>query len=579
MTRNDTHTTVGPSEPSPTDESAQPNILMIVTDDLGYSDLGCYGGEINTPNIDELASDGAQFKDFYVQPRCSPTRASVMTGHTNHRVGFDVLTGSGQLRRNHVFLPELLQEQGYRTYLSGKWHLGDTENFGSSDVKRDPRTRGFDHAYRFSGYAESPWSPDEKLLHNTPDTYRLLSDAVEERTYEHHSDSTEYEPGETFYQTDVITDYALDFLRHNKNENLDGDSHPFFLYLAYGAPHFPLAAPKKLIDKYIDKYECGWDSVRADRLERMIDLGVVPNDLSISPRSNVPGRDDWGTHQIPSWSSLTEERQKDLTRRMAVFAAMVEMVDRNVGRVLSELSDHNLLDDTMVMFMSDNGACYEWHEFGHSADDGPRSDSALTNMGTAAANQGLKYGAGWANASSTPYRLYKHFSHEGGIRSPLVVQWGGLDDQVTDGLVGDAGCSRDIVPTILDLLNVDMPETWTSNDGKTYDVAKFDEICESLADILQNGETLTEREIAWEHEGNASYRQGKWKLVGKNFDEPDGTPAYKWELYNLENDPTETIDVAGRWPERVEELAQSWLNWARRNDVPIRDDMEFPDLT
>jgi arylsulfatase len=566
------------SSASRTGAARRPNVLLVLVDDLGYSDVGCYGGEIETPTLDGLAAEGAQFRDFYVQPRCSPTRASLMTGQTNQLLGFDVLTGDGELRRNHVFLPELLRADGYRTYLSGKWHLGGTANFGPSDVDRDPRVRGFDHVYRFSGYAESPWDPDTRLLSNTPDTYRLLSDAVEERSYRHDPDSTRYEPGETFYQTDAITDYALDFLEHDRRQNERGERRPFFLYLAYGAPHFPLAAPRSLTEKYVSRYEAGWDAIREDRLQRMIDRGVVPSDVVLPPRGDVPAREsgDWETHRVRAWESLSSERRTDLVRRMAVFAAMVEMIDRNLDRVLEALEEQDELEDTLVLFMSDNGACYEWHEFGHSADDGPRTGAALSRMGTAAADRGLKYGAGWANVGSTPYRLYKHFGHEGGIRSPLIVRWGGLDDSLRDGLVDDVACSRDLVPTILDLLDVERPDAWTARDGQSYEVAAFDETCESLCDLLVDGESLGDREIAWEHEGNAAYRSARWKLVGKNFDGTDGVPAYAWELYDLGDDPTETTNLAADQPERVRELAGRWLDWAERNDVSVPEEITVP---
>lgn len=556
------------------DTMTRPNILLVLVDDLGYSDLGCYGGEIETPNLDDLANDGTQFTDFYVQPRCSPTRASLMTGHTNQLLGFDVLTGGRELRQNHVFLPELLQEEGYRTYLAGKWHLGATANFGASDVDRDPRTRGFDHVYRFSGYAESPWDPDTRLLSHTPDTYQLLSDAIEERSYRHDPDPTRYEQGETFYQTDVITDYALDFLEHDRHQNESGEHQPFFMYLAYGAPHFPLAAPQSLTEKYISRYEAGWDAIRKNRLERMIDCGVVPSDVVLGPRSDVPGRDGWETHRVRAWDSLSADRQEDLVRRMAVYAAMVEMIDRNLGRILDALREHGQQENTLVLFMSDNGACYEWHEFGHSDDDGPRTGTALSAMGTAA-EQGLKYGTGWATAGSTPYRLYKHFGHEGGIRSPLLLRWSGLDDSLLDGMVEDVCCSRDIVPTILDLLEIELPEQWTAENGQTYEVADFDDTSESLSGLLADGEPLVDREIAWEHEGNAAYRSGQWKLVGKNFD-ADGVAAHEWELYDLQIDPLETNNLADDRPERVRELARRWMDWAERNDVSIPEGITYP---
>ncbi|KZN22603.1 hypothetical protein A4G99_19260 [Haladaptatus sp. R4] len=439
-----------------------------------------------------------------------------------------------------------------------------------------PRVRGFDHSFRFTGYAESPWDPDTCLLSHSSDTYRLLSDAVEERSYQHDPKSTEYEQGETFYQTDAITDYAIDFLEYDRSQDESEGRQPFFLYLAYGAPHFPLAAPQSLIEEYVETYEAGWDVIREDRLQRMIERGVVPDDIVLPPRSDVPAREDWDTHQVRAWDSLSAERQTDLARRMAVFAAMVEMIDRNVGRILDDLVEHGQRENTIVLFMSDNGACYEWHEFGHGADDGPRSDESLADMGTAAADQGLKYGAGWSTAGSTPYRLYKHFGHEGGVRSPLVVDWSGLADDLRDGIVKSVGSSRDFVPTFLDLLDIDLPDSWTAANGNSYQVADLDETSESLADLLTEGEPSGDRDIAWEHEGNAAYRNGPWKLVGKNFGGTDGVPAHQWELYDLSTDPTETTDLAGDCLERVRDLAERWLDWAERNDVPVSDEIEIP---
>jgi len=554
----------------------RPNVLLVMVDDLGYSDLGCYGGEIDTPTIDRLAETGAQFRDFYVQPRCSPTRASVLTGHTNHALGFDVLTGDGKLRRNHVFLPELLGAEGYRTFLSGKWHLGNTENFGDSDVSVDPRVRGFGHAYRFTGYAAPPWDPD---------AYRMLSDAVEERSYRHPG-TTRYEAGETFYQTDAITDHALDLLRHHREENeLSGEAAPFFLYLAYGAPHFPLAAPKSLVDEYVSRYENGWDALREDRLERMIELGVVPGDVTLPPRSDIPARDDWETHRVRAWESLSPDRREDLVRRMAVFAAMVDEIDQNLGRVVSYLSDTGQLDETLVVFMSDNGACYEWHEFGHSADDGPRTGDALERMGTAAdpttgsnVSRGLKYGAGWATAGSTPYRLYKHFGHEGGVRSPCIVHWGdGLADSLRDRVVMEVACARDLFPTILDVAGAELPDAWTAANGRSYEVRPPDENAASLASLLRRDESLGDREIGWEHEKNCAYRSGDWKLVGKNFTGTAGVHAYEWELYDIDTDPTEMNDLSDDRPDRVCDLARRWRDWAERNDVSIPDGVDVPD--
>lgn len=534
---------------------SDPNILIILTDDLGYSDLGSYGGEINTPNLDALASEGVRFKNFNVAPRCSPTRAALMTGHQNHKLGFNVLIGdNGRLNQNHVFLPELLQANGYHTYMSGKWHLGGTTNFGSNgpipgNDNTDPRVRGFDHVFTFdnSSHSENNWNPN---------AYRLLSSssagnpAIAARTYQTHPGSTQYIQGTTFYQTDAIGDYTLDFLQHHRDRNTaNGTDNPFFGYMAFGAPHFPIEAPKSLVDQYVSQYQAGWDAVRADRLQNMIDIGIIDSGLTLPERSDVPPTNQSGeaVHQIRSWDSLAADRQADLVRRMASYAAMVDIVDQNIGRVVDDLEVNGELENTIVMFLSDNGGDAEWHEYGFSVNESIRTGQDLLEMGTNAdTGPTVFYGTGWANVSNTPYINYKHYTHEGGVNSPFIVRWGdGLDQNLVGEIVDDTLTVNDIMPTLLSILDMQLPANWTAQNGAEYDVEPFHPTLVSFDQLLAEGTPVGPRDYGIEHESNRAFQSGDWKLVSSNFASPTwGTAANEWELYNLADDPLEQNNLA-----------------------------------
>ncbi len=555
-------------------QSTQPNILIFLADDLGISDLSPYGGEINTPSLSQMATDGVKFTNYYVQPRCSPTRAAILTGHQNHKVGFSVLSGGGTpLTMNHVTLPEVLQANGYSTYMSGKWHLGRTNNFGTiaptipGNDNIDPRVRGFDHAFTFT---DSHHSKDNWL----PGQYRVLTNSgIPQPTTRYIADTDGvYEPqNNEFYQTDAIGDYALDFLQHHRNVNtLNGTDKPFFQYVAFGAPHFPLQAPKALVDQYVATYQAGWDALRADRLQGMINKGVIPSDVVLTPRSDVPPNNlnGEGLHQLRAWDTLAPDRQADLVRRMAIYAAMVEIVDQNVGRIMTDLQSNGELDNTIVMFMTDNGADAEWHDFGKRDTETIHTGAALANMGTAIGNPDVFYGTGWANAGSTPYRNYKHYTHEGGIKSPLLLQWGdGLDPSLVGAIRDDLTHVTDIMPTLLDIAGVTMPTQWTALNGTNYNVEPLDVNVKSWENLLTNATAIGEREFGVEHEGNRAYRIGDWKLVSSNFTGTDGTLANEWELYNLADDPTEINNLSASRPDKLQELVNAYNQWAFRNGV------------
>lgn len=507
----------------------KPNVLLILADDLGWSDLGCYGGEIKTPNLDGLAKDGLRFIQFYNSARCSPTRASILTGLHPHQAGFPNLEGT--LSKNAVTLPEVLRTVGYRTYMVGKWHLND---------RNPPTQRGFDEFYGMLGGYNTCWQEHP--------FYSRLPEGRVPRTYTSAKDGV---PG-SFYSTDAFADYAGDFISDGQKSGK-----PWFLYLAFNAPHFPLHAPEADIAKYESMYfEKGWDRIRQDRLTRMKELGLMPKDLELTPRANIPAnrfnqQTGWAGKDNPEWDSLHEDRRRDLARRMAVYAAMVDHLDAAVGRVMERLKSTGQSDNTVIFFLSDNGACAEWDPWGFDKNSGPQN---ILHTGEDLKRVGLpgsyiSYGSGWANACNSPFRLYKHYNQEGGIRTPFIVHWpAGLKAK---GLTPGPGYISDFMPTIRALASAEYPK-----EREGLPVLPEEGI--SLLPAL-NGQPLPTRAICIEHEGNRSVREGDWKLVAVQ-----GQP---WELYNLTADPTEMHDLAASEPARVKALAALWKDWATRCQV------------
>jgi arylsulfatase A-like enzyme len=544
----------------------RPNILVLLADDLGYSDTSPFGGEMNTPNIQQIANNGVRFTDFYVCPRCSNTRANLLTGLQSHQVGLPNLAADTTLlNRNNVFIPELLKASGYNTYMSGKWHLGSTTNFGAIAADgtnpRDPRVRGFDDMWGFTeGHSQDNFNPA---------AYRLVGTDVPARSYT--ATSGNGQPG-TFYQSDATADYALDFIHANRQQNAaTGQDKPFFEYVAFGSPHFPLQARDAWVDPLVSRYQAGWDALRDQRLAKMKQLGIVDPNVPLSPRSDVaPTGHGEGLHQIRAWNSLSSAQQGDLARRMAIYAAMVERMDYNIGRILDDLKTSGQLDNTIVLFLSDNGANGEWHEYGNDANQVPRTGSALDSMGTTtnSVDSGIQYGTGWANLGVTPYRNQKHYTSEGGILSPAMIQWGaGLSPSLVGKITKQVGDVRDVMPTVLEAAGVAYPTQWTDVAGDQYKVLA--EQGQSLLGFLKTGSTFTHIEMGWEHEGNRAYRVGDWKIVSQNFTATDGTPANTWELYNLVSDPNELNDLAGD-PAQASRLAlmtQAYDRWAYQTNV------------
>jgi len=508
----------------------RPNILLILADDLGFSDIGCYGAEIATPNLDQLASEGTRFTQFYNGARCCPTRASLLTGLYPHQAGVGGMAGGGRGGRGYeghltdrcVTIPETLKSAGYNTYMVGKWHLGRNPN---------PVERGFDEFYGMLGGFNTFWE-------ERPHYSRLPEDHARR----------EYAPGK-FYSTDVFGDYALDFIADARK-----DSKPWFMYLAFNAAHFPLHAPESEIAKYEKIYTQGWDKIREQRLEKQKQLGIVPKATELTPRGFIPAnaynkRTEWADKYNPEWDSLPADRRADLARRMAVYAAMIDRMDQNIGRVLADLRKNKELDNTLVIFLSDNGACAEWDPYGFDGNSGPHNvlhtGDDLKKIG--APESYVSYGSGWANAGNTPWRLYKHYDYEGGISAPCIVRWpaaikhpGGMNNTVSDII--------DFMPTFLELAGAQYPKTVADKPILPMEGR-------SLIPVLEE-KPVADRPIFFEHEGNRAMRDGQWKLVALG--------SGPWELYDFTHDRSELHDVAAKHPDIVARMSKAWNEWAAR---------------
>jgi arylsulfatase len=521
--------------------SERPNVLVILADDLGFSDLSCYGGEIPTPNLDELATGGAKFSAFYTSARCCPSRASLMTGIHPHQAGIGSFTHAsqppgrglaykGQLLPTCVTLSEILLDQGYSTWMVGKWHLAHP----------GPMARGFQNYYGykdFLAHSENQWDASKYI--RLPETTK-----------------PEIATTKDFYATDIFTEYSLEFLKQARAQK----DKPWFLYLAHSSPHFPIQAPKESIDRHVQTYRRGWDVLRAERFERQKKLGLVRAHAQLPPLSEVPvDREDiangFSGKPNPPWESLSANRREDLARRMATFAAMVEHVDQGIGRIIEDLKRNGEFENTIITFLSDNGACYEWGPFGF--DGRSRLGTTTLHEGDVLANMGQKethssYGSGWANLGNTPLNMYKHFCHEGGLTSPLIVHWPHRI-QPTKHFVKTPSHLMDIVPTILEATQAVYP-----SERKGIKVTPVEG--RSLLPVINQTSEIAERILAFEHQEARGLRKGDWKLVwGKR--QPD---QITWELYNLREDRFEQNNVSQNYTKIREQLIEDWQQWAKR---------------
>jgi len=508
-------------------KDTRPNIIIILADDMGYADIGSYGSEIPTPNIDKLAANGVRFKQFYNVGRCCPTRASLLTGLTPHEAGvghmaedpekpgindWGVPGYKGYLNRNSVTIAEVLKNAGYHTYMSGKWHIG------MHGQEKWPLQRGFERYYGIlSGGAShlQPFPPRGITVDNAPPVYPAKD--------------------EGFYDTDAFTDNAIKFIKEQK------DQKPFFLYLAHTAPHWPLQAKKEDYEKFIGKYMKGWDTVRQERFRKQVELGISKNEWGLAARDVRP------------WNELTQKEKEEVDFRMAVYAAQIYCMDYNVGKLVDMLKKNGRFDNTLILFLSDNGGAGEPYK-----ELGGRPQSEVNDP---TKFWSVSYGMGWANVSNTPFKRFKVETYEGGISTPLIAHW-------PAGIKTQAGKWNntpyyliDIMPTLVDVAKTGYPSTF-HNGNKIIPNQGI-----SMLPVFLQGKGKTHEYMYWEHEDNCAIRWGKWKAVKK-------LASQTWELYDMEKDRTESRNLADENAGIVKQLNDEWYRWANSHYVLPKGDQK-----
>ncbi|MDR1809519.1 MAG: sulfatase-like hydrolase/transferase [Prevotella sp.] len=527
----------------------KPNIVLILVDDLGWSDFGCYGSEIRTPAIDSLAQNGLRYRQFYNAARSSPSRCALLTGLYTQQVAVNPGGSLPNCRTdNNITIAELLKGNGYRTYMAGKWHLGN------ADVKRDPVSRGFQHVFGMIENSEE-----------VPNT-KFWDISFHNLTSQNNEISWDDYAGRRFHQTDAIGDYSVRFINHS---NSKGDNNPFFLYMAFNAPHFPISGPAEIADKYTDvadsnpgdndfyRYEVGWDSTRTYRFERQKELGVINEHYTLSPRSDAMNP---ANTPIPAWNTLNNLRKNDLARRMAVYAAAITQIDDNIKKVVDALRANNQLENTLILIMSDNGGNHEGHLYGNPTARQPEDLYTMGQANDPSSFPRMNLGTGWANVANTPFRLYKHFAHEGGIRTPGIIFY---PAQITrpGSWVEQPAHLIDVMATIVDVTGSAYPARFNSHAVLPLEG-------QSLKPQFTGG-SISERSLFVEHESNRAIYVGDYKLVTKNFALSDGSsPAHHLELYNIKTDPCELHNIASEQPEKLREMVAKWNETATRIGVP-----------
>lgn len=538
---------------------SRPNIIVMMSDDMGYSDIGCYGGEINTPNLDSLAAGGVRFTQFYNTARCCPTRAALLTGLYPHQTGVGHMMNDrgydgyrGDLNQECVTIAEALKPAGYSTYMTGKWHVTPKIRPKDDGEKHNwPLQRGFERYYGTISGAGSFYDPHALVRDN-----QLISA---------HDDS-DYKPAykaESYYYTDAISDNAVRYLADHGRQKSDK---PFFLYVAYTAAHWPMHALEKDLAKYRGKYDGGYEPIRRARYERMKKIGLLDARWQLSAQAG-----DWNAIADKAWEA----------RGMEVYAAMIDSMDQGIGRILAQLKKDGQLENTLILFLQDNGGCAEVN--GRTAREGVASVRAdkptLPPMPKEAIQYDqvpkqtrdgipfavgpqvmpgpdgtfIAYGKNWANVSNTPFREYKHWVHEGGISTPLIAHWPkGIPAPRRNKLIATPGHLIDIMATCIEVSGAKYP---TERNGKR--ITPLEGV--SLAPAFAGKAIARKQPIFWEHEGNRAVREGNWKLVAQ-----ENQP---WELYDLAADRTEMNNLAAKHPDKVKTLAAKWDAWAARAKV------------
>jgi arylsulfatase len=484
-----------------------------MADDMGIADLGCHGSEINTPNLDRLAEGGLRFTQFYNAARCCPTRASLLTGLYPHQAGVGRMVNGkepgpyqGYLNDKCLTIAEVLKTAGYTTLMSGKWHVGEQRPHWPTD-------RGFDRYYGLISGAANYFDITKTKWANA-------------RRYFAIDDKPHVPAPENFYITDAFTDNAVKFLKQYGH-----DEKPFFLYVPYTAPHWPLHALPQDIAKYKGKYMDGWDVLRQKRHKRMIEMGIVDAKWPLSPR------DDGAV----AWESVEDKQLMDL--KMAIYAAQIDRMDQGIGKIIDAIKETGKENNTLILFLADNGACHETGPLGFD-----RRNNGLPPGGV---DSYMSYGQSWANAGNTPFRMFKKFTHEGGIATPLIAYWPAVIKN-KGKLTHQPGHIVDIMATCVDIAGAKYPQ---SANGKEFWSLEG----KSLLPVFRGKKRKPHEYLYWEHIGHEAVRHGKWKLVSKKRD--------NWELYDLEEDRSELNNLADKHPDLVEHLKAKYEQWATKIGV------------
>jgi len=499
----------------------RPNIVLIMADDMGYSDLGFMGSGIETPNLDKLAKDGVVFSQFYNTGRSCPSRASLLTGLYAHQTGIGWMTSSnlgypgytGDLNNQCVTIAQVLKKADYSCYMTGKWHVTYDKFMKPEGPKHNwPIQRGFD---RYFGHLSGGGS-----YFNTA---TLTNDNVQLKA------------PDNFYLTTAVTDSTVSIMNKHFKEKKEV---PFFFYVAYYAPHRPLHALQKDIDKYRGKFMNGWDKNRELRYNQLKKLNMISQDCPLSERDE----------KITAWDSLTEDQKKVWDARMSVYAAQIDCMDQGIGKIISTLKKNNQLENTIILFLSDNGGCAEGQGGNLKVED-------INLLGNE--NPEQSYRMNWANVSNTPFREYKHFVHEGGISTPLIAYWPSKIKK-TGVIIPQTGHIIDLMPTIMDITHATYPKTY--NGVELHELTGI-----SLLPAIVSGKTIKRGPLYFEHEANIAVIEDEWKLVSTSTN----TPPYKgeWELYNLKTDRSEMNNLIKKYPEKAQLMSNDWEKWANENNV------------
>jgi arylsulfatase len=513
------------------------NILLIVADDAGYSDFSCYGGEIPTPNIDALANEGILMTDFHVAPNCAPTRAAMLSGMDNHLAGLGTMSElitenqkgqpgyEGYLNFNVVSLAEVLSQSGYQTYMAGKWHLG------AKKEETRPFSRGFNRTFSMLAGGASHWSDNTPLIPGKPSPYSVNGKIIRELP-------------DDFYSSKNYVDSIISYIDSDKT----GEK-PFFAYLSFTAPHNPLHAPKEYIEKYKGKYNDGWEEMARHRLNRLQELNLIPKDHRAAP---YPA---W----LNKWDSLTDEQKASRAKDMEVYAAMIDYMDMSIGRLIDYLKEINQYENTLIVFLSDNGASkttiMDYASLGNEVATYLETfDNSLNNKGLP--NSATDIGPAWAWAANTPFKLTKGYPTEGGMRVPCIIKMPG-EFKISNEKVTGFAYVYDIMPTILELAQAEHPSEY--NGKKVLPMQGH-----SMLSVLSGeSDDLNEMEFGFEIYGMLTYRVGSWKIV--NMPIPYGTGD--WALYNLKNDLSEQSDLSEKFPDLLSGLIDKYNSYAIRNGI------------